>query len=909
MKRIKAIKQLNIHRLITVVILMTLSFCTIVPPIAIALEQMPTQVLESVKFTELQSGDRVAVVNANQNNEYIAMTQEKEWEPIKTQRLEEKFLLTVDHREVNGALVLQKGAVIIPLSDMNHYEFFRILIDNDSNWMKKDTKDDETKDDDEVTEVDETKDDDEVTEVDEKKDDNEVVEVDETKEVPEIPDKIDSKKEIKEVIEVDGVNETPKIIDKIDSDKEVNQTEMITTNASDKKINDSIDFINIRKFFKQQNSQGRNQDGIEKDPFLPLSKTVTKIDGTSNRYKLELTATGKKENYEQKVPLDILFVVDTTGSMKWNMTDDKRAQLNSYESTYSRWYCLKHSVKNFIESVEEGDNQYAMITFAEGSQGDLKTPVSWTKNGSDIFSWLDAKRTYRSLGGGTNYQAPFRYIKEQQTSLLRSPKTRLNAAKVVIFLSDGSPSFYYTDDNPRDYKTKEDNENYYHNAVQKGTEAIKTLNDVDAFYAIGVSQAMDGADWGSDLSGREYTGYETMSMLIKNCPVNKKAFYIAPTKEELKESMEDISRKIQSFTVSNAVICDTLSEDVEPIPDTSLTIEITDEQNHIIHSKKGTLQDGVELDLKNGHTLSLDYLPESKKLTAKFSEDYALNPKWTYKVSLEITPTEKALQDYGKNAYKQTDQADADTGTFALKKGIFTNKNDEAYFEYHYGIKWYRQFYKKPVIQIPKIETTTVTVEKRWVDDQASDRPEYVEVELQDVNGYKIEEDAYHQPIKNPIRLSQDNDWHAGWENVAKEIAYQVVELDIPDDYEMTVTQVTREAKEHGEEDFEKAINEVIESAMEEAIEEESKESIEEAVEEDIEETIEKAIDKVDFNPSLSHESVEKHFIITNTKKIEMIYHLPKTGRMFGEIGYWVLGSAMIFVALDLLKKRFSIPF
>lgn len=110
---------------------------------------------------------------------------------------------------------------------------------------------------------------------------------------------------------------------------------------------------------------------------MEMSKTLQlNADGKTGTLTLEAYATGNSQVLQKEVPLDIVLVLDQSGSMAYNFNGKQTAQNKD-----RRQYAMKNAVKTFINSVadrydaESSDHRMAIVTFGD----DASTLVGWTQ--------------------------------------------------------------------------------------------------------------------------------------------------------------------------------------------------------------------------------------------------------------------------------------------------------------------------------------------------------------------------------------------------------------------------------------------------------------------------------------------------------------------------------------------------
>ena len=430
---------------------------------------------------------------------------------------------------------------------------------------------------------------------------------------------------------------------------------------------------------------GDNAASIEKQ--INHEKYATlRDDGT---YDLTLTVAGKKGTETNKAKLDVIYILDKSGSMKEDFggTSKRIAASNAITA-------LTKSLKQNVNI----DARFSMVTFSGNKttgmwgQGDTKTwddaevAVSWTTDAGTI-----ERGSKPTSNGGTNYQAGIRTAKELLTS------KRAGAMTAVIFISDGDPTFYY---NPDGYTRGDGN-----NDGNGGADNLKVCLDaakneianlgVNYFYTVGVGKASD---------------YVNLSDLCSASGVSGAKNFDGTNTDELTKAFSTIESDILTFLCSNVSIQDVLSENVEVVKDKdgvfkSMKIVVTGKDGKTIveGDNKVTFQDGTQ-----NVTLKAGYDSKTKTITLDFPAEYQLNAEYTYKVIANIDATEKAYENYRKNLTDNKDEnekgykdaADAGTGTHAGEKGMYTNENSEAKMTYTFRGEEYTELYDKPVIKL-----------------------------------------------------------------------------------------------------------------------------------------------------------------------------------------------------------------
>lgn len=169
---------------------------------------------------------------------------------------------------------------------------------------------------------------------------------------------------------------------------------------------------------------------------MEMSKTLQlNADGKTGTLTLEAYATGNSQVVQKNVPLDIVLVLDQSGSMAYTFSGNTKRQA-----------ALKNAVKNFISSVADkydpgtSDHRMAVVTFDSSAS----TLVNWTQvdgTGKDTLTTaIDGLP--KSPKGGTQVG---KGMQRAQTLLDNSTYKGSNPAQrtqVVIMFTDGEPGDY-----------------------------------------------------------------------------------------------------------------------------------------------------------------------------------------------------------------------------------------------------------------------------------------------------------------------------------------------------------------------------------------------------------------------------------------------------------------------------------
>lgn len=444
----------------------------------------------------------------------------------------------------------------------------------------------------------------------------------------------------------------------------------------------------IRMMYRKASDTESGDVHTEMD--LERHKTVTKnSDGT---YNLELSVSGAVGNITDPVKMDIMFIVDQSGSMKEelsNGTNRAEAVVNAVRS-----------MTNQLESNQNIDPHYSVVTFSSGINGteyynDAIQKLYWTDNAGAAVSAVTI-----NPNGGTNYEAG---LLMGRAMLMGS---RPNAQKVVIFLSDGMPTYHYENGNTEgggNSTTSADKNNAY-------AEASKITN-VNSFYSIRV-----GDERGADAILQEIC--DRVHASSEGSAAENFKVYSAEKVDELNSVFDQIQGNITQVLCDHVSVEDTLSENVQPVEGASPRVIVTNESGEIVETPVGITASRT-----------------GKELKLSFPEDYKLVKGYEYKVSLTIEPTDLAYQKYSNNGLKYPDLADKDTGTHQGQYGFHSNV--QATVTYTYNGQTQVNEYPKPVIQL---NPGTLTITKQITGDLTEEQIKSLEDKLTftvELNGKK----------------------------------------------------------------------------------------------------------------------------------------------------------------------------
>lgn len=467
----------------------------------------------------------------------------------------------------------------------------------------------------------------------------------------------------------------------------------------------------------------------------------------NDSYTLTLNVKGAYDSESIKPKVDVLLIIDKSGSMSEEIRNGYRWQ--------SKMTVLKNVVSGtnglteaILGTKSTLDARMAVVSYSgdrdDGSYNDALTEQTWT----DSKATIDSSVKRIGTGGGTNWEAGLRTGAE----LLGT--CRSDAQKIVAFLSDGEPTFYY--DSQGD--TRGNGGSYDSTAYSNAQAQLRQITGLNAFYTIGF-----GSAWES--------GSTRMSDLLKSSSANTTKYYKAADSDQLADAFKKIAESIE-YTCRDVAITDVLSDYVE-LPNGIL--------NYTVTATKG----GVTKDITGDGTVLVQYHADTKTVTAAFKKDFKLDADTVYAVNFEVKPSQKAYDEYAdqNGTYPHTGSEGSDAPgnvTSAEKNGFYSNVNENVSLTYTYGTDGAASdtvaYQEKPVVQV---SDTQIPITKRWANtDQNTSLPHQVVIRLYQDN---------EQTEYRTLTLSAENQWTGTFTHVAKGHTYRIAE-DTIDGYESEIT-------------------------------------------------------------------------------------------------------------------------
>ena len=410
-------------------------------------------------------------------------------------------------------------------------------------------------------------------------------------------------------------------------------------------------------------------------------KYITYNEATAD-YTLNLDVTGAKGSTPG---VDVLFVIDTSGSMgnRYNNLLPEVKQLLTNEN----------GIVDKIFAKNGNVNSVAMVSFA--GKDETKTTDWYSNSEKETF---EGKVNALKATGGTNWT--YAMIKAQE---VMSQRKNSSNEKVVIFLSDGKPTYSYSDGRQTG-NGSETKDKYYKEAANQVTGSLSDAKIYSVYLTSGTKEGM-----------KKFSDKVNNSELVDGT--------------NLSSALTNILNKVIP-TYKNVIITDQLSQNVDFAEGTP-TITVT----------KKTAAGATTTLNQSDYSAKIS----GKTVTVQLLSGGSLEDGATYTISFKVKPSDAANQYYAGNGYPNT--GDPDTGsTSAGKAGFYSNDDYATKLQYEIdGTSDGPQTasYKKPVVQVT---THTLTYTKTWY------QPNSVETPQQDV----VLHVTYTDGAKKDITLTKD---------------------------------------------------------------------------------------------------------------------------------------------------------
>ncbi|MBS6728099.1 MAG: VWA domain-containing protein [Lachnospiraceae bacterium oral taxon 082] len=422
-----------------------------------------------------------------------------------------------------------------------------------------------------------------------------------------------------------------------------------------------------------------------------ISKTVEDPD-KDGIYDLTLKINNQTGSTTNRTNMDVLFLLDTTSSMSGGIsgsgTDPKISSVYSVLGNVIR--------NNYFDSSKYNVN-YALV----GIDSDPHLYQNWTSNGNTLISKIPVSPNNVSR---INYEKGF--VKANE--VFRNGRS--DAQKVLIFITDGNPTYYTNHNTGRNEGHVIDR--YSTMAMLHGQFALYAI-DLDYFFSIGLGNQGDYDKLklltSSDDSDSPVRGYKGITLPAPGVEVGASP-YSAGSKNDFLNRMREIVNVLKNPRVSNVVLEDKLSQYAMIAKDPSgnpypLEIEVLGPTG--VHTGNYIATNMYRLFSTPRNSLAdivSSYNASTKTIRLEFPYAYTLETGYTYMIKAKIQTTQQANAIYSSTGHFQKNSNGSDvvgdpgTGSKSSnQKGFYSN--DLATLTYKYKDKEIVETFKKPVIQ------------------------------------------------------------------------------------------------------------------------------------------------------------------------------------------------------------------
>lgn len=193
--------------------------------------------------------------------------------------------------------------------------------------------------------------------------------------------------------------------------------------------------VSVQPVLRAVRASGANElkDGLN------LSKTATANADGSYKIRMEAFTTGKVTTTTSTTPVDVVLVLDQSGSMAYDFNGN-----STNNDTSRRQYAMKQAVNQFIGAVadkydaEKSDHRISIVTFGS----DASVLQGWTPVSQDGKKTLQGKITELpgTPSGATNVDDGMKQAETLMGSGYNYTGSNTTRQKVVVVFTDGVPT-------------------------------------------------------------------------------------------------------------------------------------------------------------------------------------------------------------------------------------------------------------------------------------------------------------------------------------------------------------------------------------------------------------------------------------------------------------------------------------
>ena len=475
-----------------------------------------------------------------------------------------------------------------------------------------------------------------------------------------------------------------------------------------------------------KDESGGESGGTTILPKPSQSKTATRNnDGT---YDLKLSISGDVGTVKEKAKIDVLLIVDKSGSM-----DDEFGSGLNKQKKIKAVGTATEKLTTALSTNDKLDVRYSVVSFSgDVNENYVIQESAWLRQGwTSSASATNSAVSSISPNGGTNYQAGIR------EGIKQLKQVRKDAQTVVIFLTDGKPTFRLKaiDERYKRYSSYdgyvyEYNENGRHNRpygignqdpvnnnINAAVEEIKGMS-ASYFFCVGAGLGDDGK-----------TNLESLCKAANAANINhdeakaKNAVFLCDDVDELNKTFENFGEIVSNLNCTEVNVTDTLSDKAQVVKTdgklSDLTVTVTTGE---AKTYTGVGSVTIPATKENAETtITARYKDDGKSIELVFPTEYKLEKGYEYSVTTKIEPTEAAYQAYRKGDEKYPETPDANTGTHAENNERGFKCNTQATLSYNDGQGDKTSDFKHPVIRLtPGSLVIEKTIKGELTDEQVT---------------------------------------------------------------------------------------------------------------------------------------------------------------------------------------------
>lgn len=248
---------------------------------------------------------------------------------------------------------------------------------------------------------------------------------------------------------------------------------------------------------------------------------------TKGTYNLTLDVKGEINSSTSKMPLNLLLIIDKSGSMKELMSDGNGGQTNKKQAVVD----AVSKLTSTLENNPAVDVRYDVVMFSGADDRGTGTVVPWTDDASQVNT---AVKNFVA-NGGTNYQhgiqQAIRDLTVETTGMIK------DGATCVIFLTDGEPTYRMW--NGWELGNGSNDSGGYN--IAAAVSEISRMS-VDSFYCIGT---------GNDFTNENSQAVKNLQSLCDSVAATDTDWFRATNVKELDDAFSQIAGATTTLACNN----------------------------------------------------------------------------------------------------------------------------------------------------------------------------------------------------------------------------------------------------------------------------------------------------------------------------------------------------------------------